>query len=119
MNWNLRKEVTKIKKIIALILALVCALGLVACSNAEPETIHKTCTGIITSIDLNLGVLAILDETTNEEIAFGIASLMSNSQGANPYLETLSIGDKVTVEAEYVVNCKTPYPAVNVSKAVE
>ena len=102
-----------------MIIALVCALGLVACSNAKPETIHKTCTGKITSIDLDFGVLAVLDETTNEEIAFGIASLMSDSQGVNPYLETLSVGDKVTVEAEYVVNCKTPYPAVNVSKAVE
>lgn len=70
MNWNLRKEVTKIKKIIALILALVCALGLVACSNAEPETIHKTCTGIITSIDLNLGVLAILDESNRGSRGF-------------------------------------------------
>ena len=107
------------KKIIALILALVCALGLVACSNAEPETIQKTSTGEITSTDLDEKVLTILDEKTNEEITFSIALLMPDSRGVDPYVETLTAGDRVTVEAEYAVDCEVPYPAMNVSEAVE
>ena len=107
------------KKIIALVLVLVCALALVACSNAEPETIHKTCTGEITSIDLDEEILTVLDEATNEEITFIIASLMPDSRGVDPHVETVSVGDKVTVEAEYAVDCEVPYPAMIVSKAVE
>ena len=102
-----------------MILTLVCAFGLVACSNAEPETIHKTCTGEITNIDLDEEVLTILDEKTNEEITFIIALLMPDSRGVDPYVETLTSGDRVTVEAEYAVDCEEPYPAVNVSEAVE
>ena len=107
------------KKIIALFLTLTCVLGLVACSNTEPEIVTKTCTGEITSIDLDKEVLTILDEKTNEEITFIIASLMPDSRGVDPYVETLSAGDRVTVEAEYAVDCEAPYPAVNVSEAVE
>ena len=107
------------KKVIALILALVCALGLVACSNTEPETIQKTSTGEITSIDLDEEVLTILDEKSNEEITFSIALLMPDSRGVDPYIETLTAGDRVTVEAEYAVDCEAPYPAMNVSEAVE
>ena len=107
------------KKIITLILTLVCALGLVACSNTEPETIQRTSTGEITSIDLDEEVLTILDEKTNEEITFSIALLMPDSRGVDPYVETLTSGDRVTVEAEYAVDCEEPYPAMNVSEAVE
>ena len=64
-----------------MILTLVCAFGLVACSNAEPETIQKTSTGEITSIALDEEVLTMLDEKTNEEIRFSIALLMSDSRG--------------------------------------
>ena len=108
------------RKIIALILTLTCVLGLVACSNAEPEIITKTCTGKVTSIDLDEEVLTVLDEKTNEEISFTISLLLPHSRDtAIRYVETLSVGDKVTVEAEYAVDCASPYPAMNVSEAVE
>ena len=108
------------KKIIALVLALVCALALVACSNAEPEIITKTCTGEVTSIDLDEEVLTVLDEKTNEEISFTISLLLPHSRDtAIRYVETLSVGDKVTVEAEYAVDCESPYPAVSVSEATK
>ena len=107
------------KKIIALILTLTCMLGLAACSNTEPEIITKTCTGEVTSIDLDEEILTVLDEKTNEEIAFNISLLLPHSRGVDPYVETLSAGDRVTVEAEYAVDCEAPYPAVNVSEAVE
>ena len=44
---------------------------------------------------------------------------MPDSRGVDPYVETLTAGDRVTVEAEYAVDCEAPYPAMNVSEAVE
>ena len=42
---------------------------------------------------------------------------MPDSRGVEPYVETLSVGDRVTVEAKYAVDCEEPYPAVYVSAA--
>lgn len=105
------------KRIITLVFIFVFTLGLAACSNAESDIIHKTYMGEITSIDLNEEVLTVLDENTKEEITFAIALLMPDSRGVEPYVETLSVGDRVTVEAKYTVDCEEPYPAVYLSAA--
>ena len=45
---------------------------------------------------------------------------MPDSKDENiPYVETLSVGDRVTVEAEYAIDCESPYPAMKVSEAKE
>ena len=107
------------KKIIAFAFILICVLGLAACANAEPEIIRKTYTGEITSIDLDNEILTVLDEEANEERTFLIALLMPDSRGVAPYVETLSVGDRITVETEYTVDCEAPYPATSVGEAAK
>lgn len=109
------------KKIMILVVAVVSMLGLSACNNnTQPEVISKTCTGEITEIDFEEEILTVLDEKTNEEISFIISLLMPHSKDdAKPFVETLLVGDRVTVETEYAVDCESPYPAVKVSSPIE
>lgn len=109
------------KKIIASFLILVSVVTFVACSNkAELEVIHQTVTGKVMSINLDEEMMTVLDENTNEEVEFIISLLMPDSKDENiPYVETLSVGDRVTVEAEYAIDCESPYPAMKVSEAKE
>ena len=107
------------KKIIALASMIICILVVSACTSSDPEMVRKTTTGEIVNIDLDKAVLTVLDENTNEEITFTIALLVPESRGVEHYVETLSIGDIVTVEAEFPVDCEAPYPAGNVSASVK
>lgn len=97
------------KKIIALILAMVCVLGLVGCNSPEPKLIHKTYTGEITEIT-DTTITIIYYGGANREVSFEITDL------AISIPSDLAVGDEVTVEAEYTTDTNEPYPFVMITR---
>lgn len=97
------------KKLIALLLALVCVLGLVGCNKPEPKLIHKTYTGEITKIT-DTTITIIYYGGANREVTFEITDLTI----AMP--SDLAVGDEVTVEAEYTTDTDEPYPFVMITR---
>ena len=89
------------KKLIALILVLVCVLSLAGCNKPEPKLIHKTYTGEITEIT-DTTITIIYYGGANREVSFEITDLTI----AMP--SDLAVGDEVSVEAEYTTETDEP-----------
>ncbi len=96
------------KKLIALTLALVCALSSAGCSKSEPELIHKTYTGEVTEIT-ETTITIIYYGGADREVSFEITDLTI----AIP--DDLSVGDEVIIEAEYTADTDEPYPFVMIT----
>ena len=97
------------KKLIALILVLVCVLSLAGCNKPEPKLIHKTYTGEITEIT-DTTITIIYYGGANREVSFEITDLTI----AMP--SDLAVGDEVSVEAEYTTETDEPYPFVMIAR---
>ncbi len=97
------------KKLIVLVLVLVCVLSLAGCNKPEPKLIHKTYTGEITEIT-DTTITIIYYGGANREVSFEITDLTI----AMP--SDLAVGDEVSVEAEYTTETDEPYPFVMIAR---
>ena len=100
------------KKLIALVLALICVLSLVGCNNPEPKLIHKTYTGEVTEIT-DTTITIIYYGGANKEVSF----VLTEQTLDVPF--NLVVGDEITIEAEYMTNSDEPYPAILITKENE
>ena len=98
------------KKLIALVLALVCVLGLVGCDKQAPapKMTNEIYTGEIKEISNT--IITIISD--GEEISFSITNLAAIDMPSD-----LVAGDKVMVETAYVVGTAEPFPAIRIVNA--
>ena len=89
------------KKLIALVLALVCVLSLVGCNNAEGNEVMEDFIGIVTNInDDNTGYLVEVTDSGSSSLKVGDRVIVQIADGSSV---EYSVNDYIKVEFNGVV----------------
>ena len=89
------------KKLIALVLALVCVLSLVGCNNAEGNEVMEDFIGIVTNInDDNTGYLVEVTDSGSSSLKVGDRVIVQIADGSSV---EYSLNDYIKVEFNGVV----------------
>ena len=89
------------KKLIALVLALVCVLSLVGCNNAEGNEVMEDFIGIVTNInDDNTGYLVEVTDSGSSSLKVGDRVIVQMADGSSV---EYSVNDYIKVEFNGVV----------------
>ena len=100
INSNLTKECDSMKKLIAIVLALVCVLGLVGCNNAEGNEVMEDFTGIVTDVNDDTGYLVEVTDSGSSTLKVGDRVIVLIPDGSNV---EHSVDDYIKVEFNGVV----------------
>ena len=88
------------KKLLALVLALVCVLGLVGCNNAESNEVMEDFTGIVTDVNDDTGYLVEVTDSGSSTFKVGDRVIVLIPDGSNV---EHSVDDYIKVEFNGVV----------------
>ena len=83
------------KKLLALVLALVCVLGLVGCNNAESNEVMEDFTGIVTDVNDDTGYLVEVTDSGSSTLKVGDRVIVLIPDGSNV---EHSVDDYIKVE---------------------